>query len=800
MYYIMNMARLILVILVACFCVSSAPLATNPVDFAVFEQNNVQVKRYPIDSLIPDTVENADTSEFAHVADTALNTPDSVRTSSKSDRADSARATWKSDTTAGSARFGGWTKDHSDSMTFCDTPWIPLSKNITGLRRYDTSAIKQIVVYDTIVSESESLIVVLDPPGSNNFSGMAADTSGNVYAIGNNLFFVQSSGCDSFRAVSVTNRSYRGIYHDKVSNDLFAGVGRTGGWSIYRMVDCSGDFILYFDTSTSTTTYPKAVSVSESGDVYVATYQTANFGGYILRQTAGSGGFNSISTLKNWSGLTCIGDTLYASANEDNNDGIYVMLPGGALTSIGFSKNPHYNGLWSGGGYIYYVGLTENNDQNIYRFLNGSTTSDSIFKWANNYIPGGAVSGNRLYACDLLRVRSNHPCSTFSVRTIRVAERLSVGDVPTDTNPATVKYLLVKNAEPDNEVKKISLDSLTSIAKASDYKLLQSTPAGRIDTTHIKTASSFTEQSIELGDSGSPAKHQIIRRGATATDQDRDSSLLIFEGGGSNDKARGGTITTGGNESSIRGGITLSPGDTAGILNLAEFTQFSKTGHADSPGVWIIDESRALGFPKMSLYCKSPLYIKYYFHSAYIKLDSNVVWTGDSLRFQRALGAGPLKVGTLTRQTTMDSLGIYGNKFKITPEGGYAIRMINRTGAESVKGYIVHPSPSYDTACTLAIVNVPDVIGVVYEDGVADGSEMWVVVDGYADVYFIGNATRGHIARGFITGDAGYVAGQALSEAVPTAPFATDKHFYEIGHVVQSRTGAGLARCVLHFN
>jgi len=164
------------------------------------------------------------------------------------------------------------------------------------------------------------------------------------------------------------------------------------------------------------------------------------------------------------------------------------------------------------------------------------------------------------------------------------------------------------------------------------------------------------------------------------------------------------------------------------------------------------------------------------------------------------LSGSAVKVGSVSNSTDLDSTSIKSRKWMDTPEGGRAIKIVNRTGAASVKGYMVHPSPSYDTSCTLSIVDVPDPIGIIYEAGVADGSEMWVVTNGYADVYFIGNATRGHIARGFVTGDAGYVAGQVLSEAVPSAPFATDKHFYEIGHVVQSRTGAGLARCVLHQN
>jgi hypothetical protein len=145
---------------------------------------------------------------------------------------------------------------------------------------------------------------------------------------------------------------------------------------------------------------------------------------------------------------------------------------------------------------------------------------------------------------------------------------------------------------------------------------------------------------------------------------------------------------------------------------------------------------------------------------------------------------------------------IYGPKVRITPEGGIAIKLTNKTGAPSVKGEVVAPysATAVDNAVKKIVVDEPDPIGVFYESDIADGAEAWIVIAGIAEVYFIGNTTRGHIARGFITGDAGYVAGQALSEAVPTSPFATDKHFYEIGHLLASRTGAGLAKTAVHFN
>lgn len=144
---------------------------------------------------------------------------------------------------------------------------------------------------------------------------------------------------------------------------------------------------------------------------------------------------------------------------------------------------------------------------------------------------------------------------------------------------------------------------------------------------------------------------------------------------------------------------------------------------------------------------------------------------------------------------------IQGDKFMITAEGGYAIKLTNKTGNDSVKGYLLDTHHSVDNAVALVGLNMPDCIGVFYESGIADGSEAWVVVAGIADVYYIGSTTNGHYAR-MSRDDGGEsgVIGQAISEAIPSTPFATDKHFQEIGHVLEARTGAGLAKTVLHFN
>jgi hypothetical protein len=140
-------------------------------------------------------------------------------------------------------------------------------------------------------------------------------------------------------------------------------------------------------------------------------------------------------------------------------------------------------------------------------------------------------------------------------------------------------------------------------------------------------------------------------------------------------------------------------------------------------------------------------------------------------------------------------------KCAMNATGGFMVKLTNKTGGNSVKGEVVTTDSTTNNAVKKIVVDVPNPIGVFFESGIADGAEAWIVVSGIADVYFVGNTTRGHIARGFETADgASYVTGQAMSEAVPTSPFSVDKHFYEMGHVLETRTGAGLSKVVLHFN
>ena len=72
-----------------------------------------------------------------------------------------------------------------------------------------------------------------------------------------------------------------------------------------------------------------------------------------------------------------------------------------------------------------------------------------------------------------------------------------------------------------------------------------------------------------------------------------------------------------------------------------------------------------------------------------------------------------------------------GNLFAITPDGGFAVWLDNRTGAASVKGLALNISTAYDRSVSLALAQT-DITGLIYSDGVADGQGMWVVIAGLA--------------------------------------------------------------------
>lgn len=139
----------------------------------------------------------------------------------------------------------------------------------------------------------------------------------------------------------------------------------------------------------------------------------------------------------------------------------------------------------------------------------------------------------------------------------------------------------------------------------------------------------------------------------------------------------------------------------------------------------------------------------------------------------------------------------------LTPEGGIAVQMINKTGGPSVKGTIVDSDPSVDFAVRVCPANNSDATGVIYQDGIPDGKPVFVVVSGMADVLLQDGTAS---TRGYWIKISATQAGRA-DMTNPNPPGSgtiaeIDNHFREIGHCIQSKLSGTdvLARASLHFN
>lgn len=144
---------------------------------------------------------------------------------------------------------------------------------------------------------------------------------------------------------------------------------------------------------------------------------------------------------------------------------------------------------------------------------------------------------------------------------------------------------------------------------------------------------------------------------------------------------------------------------------------------------------------------------------------------------------------------------IIANSIMITADGGIAYKLKNKTGAASVKGTIVMGNPTVlANSCKLATLDAVSPVGVMYSAGVADGGDVWVVTAGKAYILTANAATASGYMRTCWTGDTNAEAGKGYWEQAPVKPSATDKHFSEIGHNLETTAGAGLVLCEIHKN
>lgn len=149
--------------------------------------------------------------------------------------------------------------------------------------------------------------------------------------------------------------------------------------------------------------------------------------------------------------------------------------------------------------------------------------------------------------------------------------------------------------------------------------------------------------------------------------------------------------------------------------------------------------------------------------------------------------SGVVSYGLLTSK-----IGSGTNGF--TSEGGMYETFINNTGT-SVKGTIVSASTSVNNAVDIAPANYQMPIGVIYQSGIANGSNVKVVVYGKADVLLKDGeaAVRGYWCG--VSDNAGRMYQQS------SAP-GTTEHNREIGHSLNSVTGGTnvLSLIQMHFN
>lgn len=175
-----------------------------------------------------------------------------------------------------------------------------------------------------------------------------------------------------------------------------------------------------------------------------------------------------------------------------------------------------------------------------------------------------------------------------------------------------------------------------------------------------------------------------------------------------------------------------------------------------------------------------------------LPVDSTV--EGDYLTFARAVAAGSAGDNILS-YIKEDTIRIQSSTVMFTPEKGLAMQLINDTGAASIKGTVVEASSSTDLAFKVAALGAIDPIGVVYEDGVADGDPCWMVFTGIAEVLVEDGDTA---TLDYWAGCSPTTAGRVY---IRVSPPSASEHDRECGHVLEAKASGTdvLTKIILHF-
>lgn len=151
-------------------------------------------------------------------------------------------------------------------------------------------------------------------------------------------------------------------------------------------------------------------------------------------------------------------------------------------------------------------------------------------------------------------------------------------------------------------------------------------------------------------------------------------------------------------------------------------------------------------------------------------------------------------MGTSSPNSKLDVRGEIevNQKSKLTLIGGFAIKLTNKTGANSVAGEVVKVDTANDNAVVLNNTSGDALFGVFLDSGIADGAEAWVVISGIAEV----KADAGGFTRGDRLIASTVTAGRVEFSNTP----AVAVHFTELGHAFETAAANALGKAVLHFN
>lgn len=245
---------------------------------------------------------------------------------------------------------------------------------------------------------------------------------------------------------------------------------------------------------------------------------------------------------------------------------------------------------------------------------------------------------------------------------------------------------------------------------------------------------------------------------------------------------------------------------------------------SDTSGYGFIKIFRGLNNLRVYLASQGDLYIKKFDGGDFLEFDNvnnrfgatgvvNINGTlyygasksSDTINDRRTSNQSGVKIdeictAVLAGGANVKGSGTWKKNSGISEIGGQMIALTNKTGAPSIKGTLVNCSNTTDNAFSVETSEF-DTIGVVYESGIADGAECWVVISGIAQVLLVDGTAS---TRGYWT-----YADAVDGRANATLPLpsggtiaALENHFKEIGHCLESKVAGTnvLAKVMLHFN